>query len=94
MTCAASYAVFGRMLSSRSPNISMRWGNPPISPLTSVGWSGLSCFSLAICSPWQPKRANYTCGADDIQVQLVFYRTFKARSLSPWFCQEEALWKL
>ena len=25
----------------------------------------------------QPKRANYTYGADDIQVQLVFYSTFE-----------------
>ena len=26
---------------------------------------------------WQPERGNYTYGAEDIQVQLVFYSTFE-----------------
>ena len=33
------------------PHIRTWWENPPIFPSTSVGWSGLSCFSLAICGP-------------------------------------------
>ena len=40
-------------------------------PSTRVGWSGLSCFSLAICGP-----GAHGC-RDDIQVQLVFYSTFE-----------------
>ena len=39
-------------------------------PSIRVGWSGLSCFSLAICGPG-------ALDLDDIQVQLVFYSTFE-----------------
>ena len=69
-------SLFRRMLCSLSPHIRTWWGNPPIFPSTRVGWSGLSCFSLAICARL-PRRANYTYYCpDDIQVQLVFYSTF------------------
>ena len=33
-------SLFGRMLCSLSPHISTWWGNPPMFPSTSVGWSG------------------------------------------------------
>ena len=50
-------------------------------PSTSVGWSGLS--QLFFCCHLLPRgaqllrRADYTYGPDDIQVQLVFYSTFE-----------------
>ena len=89
---------------SPPPHISARstarWGNPTMPTLKSVGWSGLSCFSLAIFGPGpgaegtarQPKRANYTYGAHHIQVQLVFYsRDLRARGPAR---PGAALWKL
>ena len=52
-------------------------GEPPNSPLEKC-WVQLF-FSLHLRSRGglPQKRANYTCGADDIQVQLVFYIDFK-----------------
>ena len=48
-------------------------------PSTSVGWSGLSCFSCHLLPRGArlPRRANYTYCPDDIQVQLAFYSTFE-----------------
>ena len=52
-------------------------------PLTSVGWSGLSCFSLAICCPGAhgclegPITRTARTTSNLIQVQPVFYRTFE-----------------
>ena len=40
----------------------------------------------------QPKWANYTCGADNIQVQLVLYSTFEPVDL-PGESAGMALWK-
>ena len=44
-------SLFRRIFCSLSPHIRTWWGNHPMFPSTSVGWSGLSCFSLAICGP-------------------------------------------
>ena len=58
--------LFRRMLCSLSPHIRTWWGNPPMFLSTSVGWSGLSCFSLAICGPaWQGRTA-----AEKAQLQV------------------------
>ena len=75
-------SLFRRMLCSLSPHIGTWWGNPLMFPSTSVGWSGLSCFSLAICRVLPrgarlPRRANYTYCPDDIPVKLVIYSTFE-----------------
>ena len=62
-------------------------------PSTRVGWSGLSCFSLAILRPRGarlPRRANYTYCPDDIQVQLVFFSTFEPVVL-PMCCPMDAM---
>ena len=83
-------AVLGGCCAHGTP-ISVRVGgtrDPPMSPLTSVVWSGLSCFSLAICGPWAD-------GSQKESITRMAWTTpkFTAPS-SPWFCPEAALWKL
>ena len=85
-------SLFHRMLCSLSPRIRMWWGNTPMFSSTRVGWSGLSCFSLAICGP-----GAYSCREGPIT--RAARTTSKSNSCStapssPWTCQGAALWKL
>ena len=80
------------MLCSLSPHIRAWWGNPPMFPSTSVGWSGLSCFSLAICGP-------DAHGCREGSIIRTAQTTSKSNSCStapssPWSCPGAALWKL
>ena len=70
-------SLFHRMLCSLSPHIRTWWGNPPMFPSTRVVRPQLffSCH-LRPRGARLPRRANYTYGPDDIQVQLMFYSTF------------------
>ena len=50
-------------------------------PSTSVGWSGLSCFSLAICGPGahgcREGPITRTARTTSRSIELVFYSTFE-----------------
>ena len=85
-------SLFRRMLCSLSPHIRTWWGNPLMFPSTSVGWSGLSCFSLAICGPGAH-------GCREGPTTRTARTTSRSNSCStapssPWSCQGAALWKL
>ena len=74
------------------PHIRTWWGNPPMFPSTRVGWSGLSCFSLAICGP-----GVHGCRAGPItRMARTTSRSNSCSTVpsSPWSCPGAALWKL
>ena len=70
-------SLFRRMLCSLSPHIRTWWGNPPMFPSISVGWSGLGVFLLPSAAQLRTaaEKGQLHVGPDDIQVQLVFYST-------------------
>ena len=84
------------MLCSLPPHIRTLWGNPMMSQLKSVGWSGLSCFSLASQAHGRTAaekgqfKAQLNVWCHDIHVQLVFYSTFEPVVL-PRGCPKEAV---
>ena len=85
-------SLFRRMLCSPSPHLRTWWGNPPMFLPTSVGWSGLSCSSLAICGPGAH-------GCREGPIASMAQTTSKSKSCStapssPWSCPGAALWNL
>ena len=81
------------MLCSLSPHIRTWWQNHPLMfPSTRVGWSGLSCFSLAICGPGAHgcREGPITCTARTTSKS----NSCSTAPSSPWSCQWAALWTL
>ena len=72
-------------------------GGPSDAPLLVDQASAAFLLPSAAQGRTAAERANYTCAADDIQVQLVFYSTFEPVDLWHLLVAREswvALWKL